>query len=165
MEPYVINYAKFMWTNLVDAEGNFHSSVHIKTAKDAARDAGLDLVCFSEPEKDKPAWCKIVDFGKWKYHQEKTKKKESSTHRVETKEIQFTPVIGDHDVEHKVRQIIKFLEEGDEVMVNMRFKGIHHRLKAEGDRIINLILTQVGTHGKEVSRKRSDDNIFLKLTR
>ena len=154
-----------MWTNLVDAEGNFHSSVHIKTAKDAARDAGLDLVCFSEPEKDKPALCKIVDFGKWKYHQEKTKKKESSTHRVETKEIQFTPVIGDHDVEHKVRQIIKFLEEGDEVMVNMRFKGIHHRLKAEGDRIINLILTQVGTHGKEVSRKRSDDNIFLKLTR
>jgi translation initiation factor IF-3 len=165
MEPYIVNYANFMWTKLIDQNGNFHNSVHIKDAKNMAKTAGLDLVCFSNQTSDTSALCKIIDYGKWKYQQDKAKRKETNNHKIELKEIQFTPVIGEHDIEHKVRQIIKFLENGNEVVINMRFKGIHHRLISEGEKILSSILSQIGTHGKEISRKRSEDNIWLKMVK
>jgi len=165
MEPYVINYASFTYTKLVDASNQFHESVHIKTARDLAKDSGLDLVCFATPTKETLALCKIIDFGKWKYQQDKAKKKEMHERKVETKEVQFTPVIGEHDIEHKVKQVIRFLEEGDEVVINMKFKGIHHRLMAEGERVIIAILTQIGSAGKIVTRKQQEDNIYIRMTK
>ena len=164
MEPYIVNYAKFTETRLVDEKGNYHDRVYIKRAKELSKDSHLDLVCFSEPTQKELALCKIVDFGKWKYQQEKAKKKEQ-TNKISTKEIQLSPVIGDHDLDHKVRQIIEFLKDGDEVVVNMRFKGIHHRLVSEGERIVNIVIDKTKEFGKEVHKKKTDDNIYMRLVK
>ena len=129
-----------------------------------AKEVGLDLVCFSEPSMGKPALCKIVDYGKWKYHQEKLLKKEKKNIH-EVKEMRFSPVISDNDIEHKVKQIIEFLKDGDEVVVRMRFKGIHHRLKNDGERIINKIVEMCKGIGKETGRKRSEDDIYVKMVK
>jgi translation initiation factor IF-3 len=165
MEPFVINYADFSQTNLVDADGNFCGVVHISVAKTKAREANLDLVCFNKPNGKNPALCKIIDYGKWKYQQEKTEKKEKQHAKKETKEVKFSPVISEHDIEHKVKKIIEFLDEGDDVLLTMRFKGIHHRLKDEGKRIIGEILEMCKAHGKEYHRKQDNDNISVRMVK
>ena len=76
-EPYIVSYANFNTTRLVDANENYHASVQIGTAKQMTQDAGLDLVCFNKPEKTALAFCKIINYGKWKYNNGKKKKKQS----------------------------------------------------------------------------------------
>jgi translation initiation factor IF-3 len=167
MEPYVINYnayTRFVEIRLIDARNNFHDAIHIKKAKDMAKFSNLQLVCFSEPDKTQLALCKIIDYGKWKYQNGKSeKKKEQNT--VATKEIQFTPVISDHDLEHKVKKVIEFLKKGDEVLVEMKFRGIHHRLVADGEKVINKIAEMCKESGKEVHRKKTNDNIIMRLVK
>lgn len=165
MQPFVINYADFMETNLVDVDGTFKTKVRISLAKTLAKEAGLDLVCFNKPSGNNPALCKIIDYGKWKYQQEKIEKKERQGSKKETKEVKFTPVIDKHDVEHKVRQIKEFLADGDDVLVTMRFKGIHHRLKNEGKRIVNEIMESCKEVGKELHRKQDNDNISVRMVK
>lgn len=164
MHPFIISYADFTETNLVDADGTFLGIVHISVAKTKARDAKLDLVCFNKPTGKNPALCKILDYGKWKYQQEKAEKKNQQA-KKETKEIRFTPVIGENDVDHKVKQILEFLEDGDDVLITMRFKGIHHRLKDEGRRIIGEILEKCKAHGKEHHRKQDNDSICVRMVK
>jgi len=164
MEPYLVDYAKFYETRLVDSTNVYHQSINIKKAKELARSANLDLVCFNNPTKDTLALCKIIDYGKFRYEQEKLKKKEKHK-KPESKEIRFTPVISEHDIEHKIKQILDFLEDGHEVIVTMRFKGIHHRMYSEGERIVNVIVDKCKEKGKEVNRKKTGDNIIVKLTK
>lgn len=167
MEPYVINYGaytRFAEIRLIDSKEVYHNAIHIKKAKDIARESKLELVCFSEPTKDQLALCKIVDYGKWKYHNDKLLKKKEQ-HKTVTKEVQLSPVISDHDLAHKAKKTIEFLKDGNEVIVDMRFKGIHHRLVSEGERIINLMISMCKDSGKEVYRKKSNDNISVRLTR
>ena len=75
MEPFVIDRNKWERIRMVDSSNQFHESISIIDARKIAHDNGLDLVCFSAPEKDKMALCKIIDFGKWRYQQEKEKGK------------------------------------------------------------------------------------------
>ena len=87
-----------------------------------AEEAGLDLVEIS-PNADPPV-CKILDFGKWKYQEEKKKNAARKKQRViEVKEIKLRPGIDDHDFEIKMRSVVRFLEEGDKVKVTLRFRG------------------------------------------
>lgn len=165
MQPFVVNYADFRETNLVDADGSFYKLINISVAKSKAKDANLDLVCFNKPSNGKPALCKVIDFGKWKYYQSKAEKKERQQAKKETKEIRFTPVISQHDLDHKVKQIIEFLEEGDDVLVTMRFKGIHHRLKGEGRKIISEIIDRCKDYGKESHKKEDNSNISVRLVK
>ena len=149
---------------LQDNNNNYYATISMKKAKDMARMAGLDLVCFNAPESTTMALCKIIDYGKWKYSQEKKKKKEQQT-KLELKELRFTPVISDNDLNHKVKQIIGFLQNGHEVMVVMKFKGIHHRLVAEGEVVVGKIVDMSKDVGKIVTRKRTNDNITIRLAK
>ncbi len=87
-----------------------------------AADAGLDLVEVS-PNAEPPV-CKILDYGKYKYEQQKkaaeARKKQKT---VDVKEIKIRPNIGDHDYDVKMRNARRFLEGGDKVKVTMRFRG------------------------------------------
>ena len=165
MQPFVVNYVDFKETNLIDADGKFYSLLNISIAKNKAREAGLDLICFNKPNGKSPALCKVLDYGKWKYNQGKLEKKEKLNSKKETKEIRFTPVISENDIEHKVKQIIEFLKEGDDVLVTMRFKGIHHRLKDEGKRIIGVIMEKCKDYGKESHRKNDNNFICVRLVK
>ena len=165
MNPFVVKYADFSATNLVDAEGEFHGSIRISLAKEKAREANLDLVCFNKPNRGKPALCKVIDFGKWKYHQKKAEKKERKHTKKCTKELKFTPVIDKHDLDHKIQQIIEFLEEGDDVLVTMRFKGFHKRLRNEGKLVVDEIAKQCKDYGKEAHRKQDSNSISVRLVK
>ena len=91
-------------------------------ALDMAADAGLDLVEIA-PNADPPV-CKILDFGKYKYEEQKKKNEAKKKQKViEVKEIKFRPSIDDHDYEVKMRSMTKFIGEGDKVKVTMRFRG------------------------------------------
>jgi len=110
--------------------------VGVTTTRDALRmaeEVGLDLVEIS-PNADPPV-CKILDFGKWKYQEEKKKNAARKKQRViEVKEIKLRPGIDDHDFEIKMRAVVRFLEEGDKVKVTLRFRGremVHQELGAK----------------------------------
>jgi translation initiation factor IF-3 len=107
---------------LVGADGEMVGVVPIREALDAAAEAGLDLVEIS-PNASPPV-CKILDYGKYKYEQQKKQNEARKKQKVIlVKEIKLRPNIDDHDYDVKMRAANKFLEEGDKVKVTMRFRG------------------------------------------
>ena len=107
---------------LVDADGEMAGVVSVPEAIRMAEEAGLDLVEVS-PNADPPV-CKILDYGKYKYEQQKkaaeARKKQKT---VDVKEVKIRPGIEKHDYEVKMRNARRFLEAGDKVKVTMRFRG------------------------------------------
>ena len=87
-----------------------------------AKDAGLDLVEVS-PSADPPV-CKILDYGKYKFEEQKKKSAIKKKQKIiEIKEIKIRPMIDSHDLQVKINTMIRFFEEGDRVRVTMRFRG------------------------------------------
>lgn len=87
-----------------------------------AEDAGLDLVEVS-PNADPPV-CKILDYGKYKYEQQKKANEARKKQKIiDVKEVKIRPGIEDHDYQVKMRNARRFLEEGNKVKVTMRFRG------------------------------------------
>jgi translation initiation factor IF-3 len=107
---------------LVDERGDMVGIVSRNEALDMAADAGLDLVEIA-PNADPPV-CKILDFGKYKYEEQKKKNEAKKKQKIiEVKEVKFRPSIDDHDYDVKMRSMQKFIGEGDKVKVTMRFRG------------------------------------------
>lgn len=107
---------------LIGAEGEAVGVVTTTEALVMAEEAGLDLVEVSPNAK--PPVCKIIDFGKFLYQQEKKAKeaKKKQTH-TDLKEVKFGPRISDHDYGYRVERIKKFIAKGDKVKVTIRFRG------------------------------------------
>jgi translation initiation factor IF-3 len=107
---------------LIGAEGENIGVVTPARGMQLAEEAGLDLVEIS-PNAEPPV-CKIMDFGKFKYEQQK-KEAEARRHQkiIEIKEIKFRPGTDTHDYDVKMRSVTKFLENGDKVKVTLRFRG------------------------------------------
>jgi translation initiation factor IF-3 len=107
---------------LVDAEGEMVGVVSLQDALTRAGEAGLDLVEIS-PNAEPPV-CKILDYGKFKYVEQKKKheaRKKQKT--IDIKEIKLRPNIDQHDYDVKMRNVRRFLTEGDKVKVTLRFRG------------------------------------------
>jgi translation initiation factor IF-3 len=107
---------------LIDQNGSNRGVVPIQSALETAQEAALDLVEVA-PNMNPPV-CKILDYGKFKYQEQKkaaeARKKQKT---VEIKEIKFRPMIDDHDYDVKMRAIRRFFGEGDKVKVTLRFRG------------------------------------------
>jgi len=96
--------------------------VSLNDALQAAVDAGLDLVEIAAQAE--PPVCKILDYGKYKYEEQKKKNEARKKQRIiEVKEVKLRPGIDDHDYDVKMRSMVRFLGEGDKVKVTMRFRG------------------------------------------
>lgn len=107
---------------LVGADGEMIGVVSLREGLIMAEEAGLDLVEVS-PNAEPPV-CKILDYGKFKYEAQKKKNEAKKKQRViEVKEIKLRPNIDDNDYDVKMRNMRKFLEEGDKVKVTLRFRG------------------------------------------
>lgn len=120
--PRVNDEIKTQTVRLIDADGEMVGVVSLKEGLIQAREAGLDLVEIS-PQADPPV-CRILDYGKFRYEQQKKKheaKKNQKT--IDIKEIQVRPVINEHDLQTKCKAISRFLSDGDKVKVCLRFKG------------------------------------------
>jgi translation initiation factor IF-3 len=95
--------------------------VSIGEALEAARAQSLDLVEVA-PDSDPPV-CRIMDYGKLRYEAAKKGKGKSKSKSQHLKEVKLRPLTAEHDVGVKVKNIRKFLENGDKVRVSMMFRG------------------------------------------
>ena len=104
-----------------------------------AEEEGLDLIEIS-PQATPPV-CKILDFGKYRYEQQKRKNEAKKNQKVvEVKELKLRPMIETHDYEVKVKQARKFLDQGNKVKFTMRFKGRELSANDMGKKILTQIL-------------------------
>jgi len=107
---------------LIDEDGEMQGVMTAREAIQRAYSVGLDLLEIS-PNADPPV-CKILDFGKFKYEQQKKKNEAKKRQKViEIKEIKVRPNIDENDYQVKLRAMKSFIDEGDKVKVTLRFRG------------------------------------------
>ena len=121
-EPRINEKITIPQVRLINENGDNVGIVATREALRQAYDAGLDLVEISSGTSG--SVCKIMDAGKYKYELQKRKNEAKKKQKVvETKEIKFTPNIGDNDYQVKMRSARKFLAEGNKVKFTLRFRG------------------------------------------
>ena len=107
---------------LIDDEGNQKGIVPTLEALKMAKEKDLDLVEVSP--KPNPPVCKILDFGKYRFEQEKKLRESKKNQKVlKLKEIRMQPKIGSGDLDTKAKHVQEFLDEGSKVKVTIRFRG------------------------------------------
>lgn len=127
---------------LIGADGENVGVVTPANAMQMADDAGLDLVEIS-PNANPPV-CKIMDFGKFKYEQQKKDNEARKNQKiVEVKEVKFRPNTDTNDYEVKMRNVFKFLENGDKCKVTLRFRGREMAHLNLGRRLLERVATDV----------------------
>lgn len=127
---------------LVDEKGEMRGVVPTREALKIAEEVGLDLVEVS-PNAEPPV-CKILDYGKYKYEQQKKAAEARKKQKViDIKEVKIRPGIEKHDYEVKMRSIKKFLAEGDKVKITMRFRGREMAHQNIGSDLLKQILEEV----------------------
>ncbi|WP_425357544.1 translation initiation factor IF-3 [Oceanicola granulosus] len=132
---------------LIGAEGENVGVVSPARAMQLAEDAGLDLVEIS-PNASPPV-CKIMDFGKFKYEQQKRESEARKKQKtIEVKEVKFRPNTDTHDYDVKMRNVFKFLESGDKVKVTLRFRGREMAHQDLGRRLLERVADDVQEIGK-----------------
>ena len=128
---------------LIDPDGQM---VGVMTARDAlmrAFEAGLDLLEIS-PNAAPPV-CKILDYGKYKYEQQKKANEARKKQKiVEIKEVKVRPNIDDHDYDVKMRAMKSFIGEGDKVKVTLRFRGREMAHQDLGIKVLERISQELG---------------------
>ena len=120
--PRINDEIRVPQVRLIDDAGEMIGVMSAREALIRAYDVGLDLVEIS-PNAVPPV-CKILDYGKYKYEQQKKANEARKKQKVvEIKEIKVRPNIDDHDYEVKMKQMKNFIGEGDKVKVTLRFRG------------------------------------------
>lgn len=109
--------------------------VSSRDALRVARENELDLVCVAPNAK--PPVCRIMDYGKYRYEQQRHAREAKKNQKViEVKEVRLTPVIDTHDFETKARNARKFLEKGNKVLVSVRFRGRMMKFTDQGREVL-----------------------------
>jgi len=138
---------------LIDENGVQVGVISKEEAIAKAKSVESDLVEVA-PDASPPV-CRIMNYGKFKYKQKK--KMHQKQHVVQLKELRLRPKTGEHDIQTKIRQARKFLENKDRVLINMMFKG-RERAHAElGDEILKQIAAALEDIAKVEKEKISDE--------
>ncbi|OPX56995.1 translation initiation factor IF-3 [Oceanospirillum multiglobuliferum] len=127
---------------LIGADGEQIGVVSITQALAAAQEAGLDLVQISKAD---PIVCKVMDYGKYQYELKKQKAAQKKNQiQVKVKEVKFRPGTEDGDYQVKLRNLIRFLEEGDKAKITLRFRGREMAHQELGMKLMNRIEADLG---------------------
>ena len=138
---------------LIDEDGQNVGVVARQDALQRAVDAGLDLVEIS-PDANPPV-CKILDYGKFKYQEQKKAAEARKRQKVvEVKEIKLRPNIDDHDYDVKMKAIKRFFEEGDKVKVTLRFRGREMAHQSLGMEVLKRVRVDLEAIAKVESEPR-----------
>ena len=144
---------------VVDENGEQLGVLETLEALNIAEERGLDLVEVAPTAR--PPVCKIMDYGKFKYEQaKKAKKAKQASHTVKVKTIQFRPKTDDHDYQFKKKHIISFLEAGNKVKVQMRFRGreiTHLDLALD---FLNHLVAEVAEYGTPESKPQREGRLI-----
>lgn len=120
--------------------------VVIRRALDLAQEHDLDLVEIAPTAK--PPVCRIMDYSKFKYDQEKKERRvKKSQHVTHLKQLRLKPNIGEGDYQIKLKQAVGFLEKKDKVKVNMFFRGREMAHREIGRNILDRMIKDVAEHG------------------
>lgn len=120
---------------LIDADGTMIGVTALKDALELANSKNLDLVKIAP--QGVPPVCKIMDYGKYMFELAKKEKEARKNQKiVNIKEVRFSPSIEDHDFEFKVKNAIRFLQDGDKVKVAIKFRGREMRYTSVGNEIL-----------------------------
>lgn len=141
--------------HLIDKDGANRGTVASAEALRLAQEAGLDLVEIA-PNANPPV-CKLMDYGKYKYQEQK---KAAEAHKkqkvVEVKEIKFRPMIDDHDYDVKMRSMVRFFEDGDKVKVTLRFRGREMAHQELGMQLLSRVKEDTGKLAKVEQEPRME---------
>ncbi len=138
---------------LVDDEGNQLGVVETKEGLEKAKEQSLDLVEVS-PNSDPPV-CRIMDYSKYKYEQEKKRKQaKKKQHVTHLKEVRFKPRIDGNDYQVKVKHIKEFLTNKDKVRVTLLFRGREMAHRELGMALLARLATDIAAVGEMESSPR-----------
>ncbi|MBQ8482651.1 MAG: translation initiation factor IF-3 [Alphaproteobacteria bacterium] len=147
---------------LIDADNENRGIVSIKEALAIAEEYGLDLIEIS-PQANPPV-CKVLDYGKFRYEQQKKKNEAKKNQKVvEIKELKLRPVIETHDYEVKMKQAKKFLEQGNKVKFTMRFKGRELSANDMGKQIMTQIVEDLDSCAKVDSEMKLEGRQMMMI--
>ena len=138
---------------LIDENGVQVGVISKEEAIAKAKSVESDLVEVA-PDASPPV-CRIMNYGKFKYKQKK--KTHQKQHVVQLKELRLRPKTGEHDIQTKIRQARKFLENKDRVLINMMFKGRERSHAELGDEILKQIAAALEDIAKVEKDKISDE--------
>ena len=128
---------------VIGSDGEMIGVLSREEALALAEEEGLDLVEI-QPNADPPV-CRVMDFGKFKFEaQKKANLAKKKTKQVEIKEVKFRPVTDEGDYQIKLRNMRRFLEEGDKIKVNIRFRGREMSHQELGREMASRIETDLG---------------------
>ncbi|MCL6633129.1 MAG: translation initiation factor IF-3 [Alicyclobacillus herbarius] len=127
---------------VIDVDGTQLGIMGIRDARRIAEEKELDLVAVAPTAK--PPVCRIMDYGKFKYEQSKKEKEARRNQKIVTlKEVRMTPNIEEHDFHVKLKNVVKFLKEGDKVKVSVRFRGRQITHSQLGQQLLMKLATSV----------------------
>jgi translation initiation factor IF-3 len=131
---------------LIDAEGEQVGIVSLEEAQASAEAAGLDLVMMADSD---PPVCKVMDYGKHIFEAKKQKAAQrKKTKRIQIKEMKFRPGTDEGDYQVKLRNLVRFLENGDKAKVTLRYRGremAHQEIGMELLKRVEADLSELGT--------------------
>lgn len=134
---------RFPSVRLIGPAGEQLGVMSSREAQLEANKYNLDLLCVA-PNATPPV-CKIINYGKYRYEQQKKAKENRKNQvRIEVKEIQLTPQIGLHDMETKARAATKFLAAGNKIKVGVRYRGRQMTHLEVGEETLNKFIELLG---------------------
>lgn len=147
---------------LVGSDGDQLGLMSSDRAQALADEAGLDLVNISP--KAVPPVCKIMDYGKFRFEQEKRMKEaKKNQHIVEIKEMRLSSTIDLHDMQVKAKNVQKFLAEGNKVKVSIRFRGRQMAHTSQGLEVMNKFIEMLSNVSVEKSANMEGRSMFMVL--
>lgn len=144
---------------LVAEDGEQVGIVSVHEALGMARGRGLDLVEVA-PQASPPV-CRIMDYGKFRFESRKQQKGRVKVNRAgQVKEVKFRPRTDDHDIEYKVRNLLKFLANGQKVKVTLSFRGRERsRMDMYSADFLPKVLELIGDAGVVEQAPRQEGNV------
>ncbi|MGG5822863.1 translation initiation factor IF-3 [Falsiroseomonas sp. HW251] len=158
--PRVNEEIRVPQVRLIDQDGEMQGVMSAREALLRAYEVGLDLLEIS-PNAVPPV-VKILDYGKYKYEQQKKANEARKRQKVvEIKEIKVRPNIDDHDYDVKMRQMKEFIGEGDKVKVTLRFRGREMAHQDLGLKVLDRIRTELAETTKVESMPRLENRQMI----
>ncbi len=131
---------------LIGDDGEQKGVVPLDEALDMAYNAGLDLVEVSPNAR--PPVCRIMNYGKYRYEmQKKADEARKKQRHTQVKEVKFRPATGEGDYQVKLRNLIRFLEDGDKAKITIRFRGREMAHQELGREVLERLKEDLKEHG------------------
>lgn len=147
---------------LIDGDGNQQGVIATDKALEMAREAGSDLVEIA-PNASPPV-CKILDYGKYKFEQEKRQKESRKKQKqLRLKEIRMQPKIEKHDLAFKSKHVQEFLDEGNKVKVTIRFRGRELAHTELGKVVLDRLVENLDKGSFSVDRNAQMEGRFMSM--